>query len=77
MVQPKEKAKKLVWRYLPTINGWEAPEKTELAVKLALICVDEIIKAFNFPKYDGSPDFEVNGDEMYWIEVKEALTYYS
>jgi len=73
MVQTKEKAKQLLWKYLPVINGWDTPEKTGLAKELALVCVDEIISAFNFPKYDGSPDFEINGDEIYWYEVKKEL----
>lgn len=60
---------------MPLAHDWESDNEV-VAIKIALLCVDEIIKAFNFPKYDGSPDFEVNGDEMYWIEVKEALTYY-
>ncbi len=30
---PKEKAKQLLWKYLPLIEGWTAPEKTTLELR--------------------------------------------
>ena len=74
VIEPKEKAKQLLWKYLPLIEGWTAPEKTTLAKKLALVCVNEVIEAFNFPKYSGHPDEEINGDEIYWLDVKTELS---
>ena len=73
---PKEKAKQLLWKYLPLIEGWTAPEKTDLAKKLALVCIDEIqtfipCKTYKdtISPYDGS---ELSTD--YWDEVRCELS---
>jgi hypothetical protein len=58
---PKEKAIDLMNKYHERKNS-------------CLICVDEIIFAFNFPKYNGDPETEINGDEVYWLEVKNEIT---
>ncbi len=57
---PKEKAKELLWQYLPILEGWTDNGKTELAKQCALIAVDEIIK-------------EVVLSSMYWQEVKQEI----
>ena len=38
--------------------------------QISLLCVNEVIYAFNFPKYNGDPEAEINGDEIYWLDVK-------
>ena len=67
---PKDKAKDLLKRSIPLAHDWEIDNKI-VAVKIGLLCVDEIIDAFNFPKYDGDPETEINGDELYWQDVKQ------
>jgi hypothetical protein len=70
---PKEKAKEL-------IESFYAPDSISVDQDLyrakhnALLCVDEVIFAFNFPKYNGDPETEINGDEIYWLDVKHELS---
>jgi hypothetical protein len=66
---PKEKAKELLNKSMPLAHDWEADNKV-VAIKIALLCVNEVISAFNFPKYNGDPETEINGDEIYWLDVK-------
>jgi hypothetical protein len=71
---PKEKAKQLLWEYLPLINGWKNNEKTTLAKKLALIGVDELIDCL--PSVNGSPpnyQYINKYTSEYWQEVKNEL----
>jgi hypothetical protein len=78
-LEPKEKAKELVSKFIP--YNQEYQEGTDMifsddldgAKQCALICVDEIISAFNFPKYNGDPETKINGDEIYWIDVKQEI----
>jgi hypothetical protein len=64
---PKEKAEELIWKYLPLIEGWTAPKKTDLAKKLALICVDELIELYEFEVPHRG--FKIS----YWDEVKQEI----
>lgn len=66
---PKEKAQQLLWKYLPLIDGWTSPRKTELAKKLALVCVDECIKSANL--MDGGFSFEKEIE--FWKQVKVEI----
>ena len=72
---PKEKAKHLVNRF--TFADIYFSDKKDGAMlnakQCALICVNEIAKTFNFPKYDGDPDKEINGDQIYWYDVKQEI----
>tara|TARA_R110001606_G_scaffold4333_1_gene20202 strand:- start:473 stop:703 length:231 start_codon:yes stop_codon:yes gene_type:complete len=71
----KEKAKKLLWEYLPLINGWENKEKTTLAKKLALIGVDELVDCL--PSINGRPPNYQDRNKYtseYWKEVKNELS---
>ena len=70
---PKEKAKELLNKSMPLAHDWEAENKV-VAIKIALLCVDEEIFAFNFPKYNGDPETEINGDEIYWLDVKHEIS---
>lgn len=75
MIQPKEKAKQIIDRFdfeVRDLDNEISHTKWE-SKQCDLICVDEIIKTFKFPKYDGNPDFEANGDELYWLEVKREV----
>ena len=77
-MRPKEKAKELLWKYMPLINGWEDQAKTDLAKKLALVCVDEILGTKPLEK-----DYEDHGHRGretwyndktdYWLSVKHEL----
>lgn len=67
---PKEKAKHLVERFHLIDNGNSGIVHEISKEQSALICVEEIISAFNFPKYNGDPETEINGDEIYWLDVK-------
>jgi hypothetical protein len=69
----KEKAKELVEKFAQIQRDFNQQNYYGQAKKSALICVDEIINAFNFPKYDGDPETEINGDELYWKEVKQEI----
>jgi hypothetical protein len=71
----KEKAKELIWKYLPKINGWESDEKTDLAKELALITVDEILNNNCGANTDGQQAYEeeIYCDEYFWNDVKSEL----
>tara|TARA_R110000822_G_scaffold211014_3_gene346690 strand:- start:1802 stop:2026 length:225 start_codon:yes stop_codon:yes gene_type:complete len=69
-MKSKEKAKELVDRFLDEQND---TDEISQAKQCALVCVDEIAKTFNFPKYDGDPDKEINGDQIYWYDVKQEI----
>ena len=75
---PKEKAKEICNKLF---NGSPFDYNKEGCMKelrnskrCALICVGEVISAFNFPKYNGDPETEINGDEIYWLDVKHELS---
>ncbi len=42
MITPNEKAKELLWKYLPITESWKY-ENSNMAKKCALIAVDEIL----------------------------------
>ena len=69
---PKEKAKELMQKAYD-LDQYNKTSQSRCK-QIALLCVYQIIKAFNFPKYDGNPEFEINGDEIYWLDVKKELS---
>ena len=70
---PKEKTLQLVNSFKDKSYARTEFYQERNAKNCALICVDEIIDAFNFPKYDGDPETEINGDELYWQDVKQEI----
>ena len=75
---PKEKAKDLVKKSMPLAHDWEAENKV-VAVKIALLCVDEIIQTKPLEKdYEdhGHRGREVWYNDMtdYWLSVKHELS---
>lgn len=75
MKTPKQKAKEIFNRFDLTVldNDNEISHTAEESKQCALICVDEIIKAFNFPTYTGDPNQEFLGDHVYWLDVKREI----
>lgn len=57
----KEKAKRLIWKYLPVLNGWTSNEKTKLAKECALICLKEQKESL---KKIGTYSTEIEYDEL-------------
>jgi len=69
---PKEKAKDLVNKIMPLAHDWEAENKVA-AVKIALLCVDEIIKATQREYInDNGTGLDII-PVQYWIDVKQEL----
>jgi hypothetical protein len=69
---PKEKAKELMQKAYDLDQHNKTTQSR--CKQIALLCVDEVIFAFNFPKYNGDPETEINGDEIYWLDVKHELS---
>jgi len=65
---PADKAKELLWLYLPIIEGWKDDSKTELAKKCAIILVDQIIAS--------GPTMPSKLKDTYWIAVESASKYW-
>jgi hypothetical protein len=70
----QEKAKQLLWEYLPILEGWTDESKSQLAKRCALIAVDEIINTLNHD----IRDLDVRGSILldlikYWREVKQEI----
>ena len=65
---PEEKAKKLIWEYLPLIEGWTSQEKTNQAIKCSLLCVNKQLELINTINNDGADDYYEA-----ILQVKEAL----
>lgn len=63
-MNPKEKAKELVWKYLPILKEWKK-EDSNKAKQCALIAVDEIIES---KTYRDTPE-----EYEYWNEVKQEI----
>ncbi|MDP2683448.1 MAG: hypothetical protein Q8P20_00160 [bacterium] len=70
---PKEKAKELIWEYLPILEGWTDESKTKLAKKCALICADEVIKSNPDSGYYIDTEYILDSQIEYWQEVKIEL----
>lgn len=68
MMNSKEKAKELIWKYLPVIDGWTGKDKTGLAKECALLCVNEVIETLYDEGYD-----EFDAKIIRWLEVKDEL----
>ena len=76
---PKEKAKELIWKYLPILEGWKHKDSNQ-AKQCALIAVDEIMKAPHENNYiELIPTDAENTDwfwdkfDEYWKEVKNEI----
>jgi hypothetical protein len=61
---PKEKAKELLWKYLPILEGWKY-EDSNKAKQCALVAVDEILKVVIESRYVDTI--------KYWQEVKQEI----
>jgi len=69
----KEKAKELLWKYLPILEGWKFKDSS-CAKQCALIAVDEILKnSVGYNAYDGVTDNDICADDNYWEKVKQEL----
>ena len=67
MISPKEKAKKLVRKY------WDLSLSVEKAKECALICVDEMIKAFTQLSKEESGTTLIDYGQDYLQEVKTEI----
>ena len=61
---PKEKAKELLWKYLPILESWEENNSNK-AKQCGLIAVDEILNIKSVDK-----DYDLSN---YWEEVKQEI----
>jgi hypothetical protein len=68
---PKEKAKELVWKYLPILEGWKHKDSNQ-AKKCALILVDEILKSFG-TLTNGNVFYTTFNAIEYYKEVKQEI----
>lgn len=68
MIQAKQKAELIVWKYLPLLEGWADPYKTQKAIKCAKIHVEGILEAIDWHEFE-TPNKEIN----YWQEVLNEL----
>jgi len=70
---PKEKAKELLWKYLPILEGWKC-EDSNKAKQCALIAVDEIIQQWEvIDTYIADFGGELNQSLKFWQEVKQEI----
>ena len=67
---PKEKAKHLLWKYLPILEGWKELDSFK-AKQCALIAVDEIMDILDKEGY-----YEDDNKMRYWQEVKQEIKKY-
>ncbi len=82
-MNPKEKAKKLLWMFLPILDGWTDDSKTLLAKKCAKKLTEEMIRQLNElrkPEYTLFWHGELAGQTCdgyelkdYWAEVLERI----
>ena len=65
---PKEKAKELLWKYLPNLEGWKQEDSNQ-AKQCALIAVDEIkeVVSLCIPYKDEKSYID------YWQQVKQEI----
>jgi len=70
---PKEKAKDLLKRSMPLAHDWEADNKV-VAIKIALLCVDEIIKATQRETINDSGTGIDVIPMKYWVDVKHEIS---
>ena len=65
---PKEKAKELLWKYLPILEGWKQEDSNQ-AKQCALIAVDEIkeVVSLCIPYKDEKSYID------YWQQVKHEI----
>ncbi len=64
----KEKAKELLWKYLPILEGWKYKD-SNTAKQCALIAVDEIIKVLYSLKFGNALSDEIE----YYEQVKQEI----
>jgi ATP-dependent protease HslVU (ClpYQ) peptidase subunit len=72
-MKAKEKAKDLVKKSIPLAHDWETDNKV-VAVKIALLCVDEIIKATQREYINDSGTGLDIIPMQYWLDVKHELS---
>lgn len=78
---PKEKAKELVWKYLPILEGWKE-DNSNKAKQCALIAADEIWNYVAVIEQHETADFafggSFDGDEYfkYLQQVKQEIENY-
>jgi hypothetical protein len=65
---PEEKAKKLIWEYLPLIEGGSNQEKINQAIKCSLLCINKQLELINIINNDGADDYYED-----ILKIKEAL----
>lgn len=70
---PKEKAKELLNKSMPLAHDWESDNKV-VAIKIALLCVDEIIKATQRETINDSGTGIDVIPMRYWVDVKHELS---
>ena len=71
---PKEKAKDLLKRSMPLAHDWKCVYDKVVAIKIALLCVDEIIKATHRETINDSGTGIDVIPVKYWIDVKHELS---
>jgi hypothetical protein len=64
---PKEKAKELVWKYLPILESWKE-DNSNKAKQCAIIAVDEMMKQC----WDYR-DIDLQASYDYWNELKHEI----
>ncbi|WP_372937551.1 hypothetical protein [Seonamhaeicola sp.] len=66
--EAKNKAKEMIWDVLPLIKGWESPEKTEQAKKIALKSIEQILMS--------NPTIKGSSDDLITMIVQTKAFYY-
>ena len=70
-MRPKEKAKELIWKYLPILEGWKHKDSNQ-AKQCALIAVDEIMYN-NLMEYPQHSMIYTSHKNDYWQQVKQEI----
>jgi hypothetical protein len=72
-MKAKDKAKELLNKSMPLAHDWEADNKV-VAIKIALLCVDEVIKATQKESINDSGTGIDIIPMKYWLDVKHELS---
>ena len=76
-MKPKEKAIELVEKFIPDAKYWDCyfdePLTENHAKNCALICVDELIKAFEQLSIEDSGGINRDFGHSYWYDVKKEI----
>jgi hypothetical protein len=68
-MEAKQKATKLIWEYLPKIEGWKSEGKTDLAKELALITVNQTLDIIRYHGTDIGSKYSLS----FWLDVKQEI----